>query len=124
MVLDSWRSFFVFDAEPELTPREALSEFVRVKLDYALEQPELSRIFTMEVLSGGARLVQLGASGPVSQTQPPLARAEDPAWARTMILEVGEGMAASEFAARDLERRCRRCPARFACPLQPEGQQR
>ena len=56
MVLDSWRSFFVFDAEPELTPREALSEFVRVKLDYALEQPELSRIFTMEVLSGGARL--------------------------------------------------------------------
>ena len=75
-------------------------------------------------LSGGARLVQLGASGPVAQTQPPLARAEDPAWARTMILEVGEGMAASEFAARDLERRCRRCPARFACPLQPEGQQR
>ena len=56
MVLDSWRSFFVSDAEPELTPRQALSEFVRVKLDYALEQPELSRIFTMEVLSGGARL--------------------------------------------------------------------
>lgn len=38
MVLYSWRSFFVFDTEPELTPREALSEFVRVKLDYALEQ--------------------------------------------------------------------------------------
>tara|TARA_Y100000758_G_scaffold153751_1_gene109100 strand:+ start:510 stop:938 length:429 start_codon:yes stop_codon:yes gene_type:complete len=56
MVLDSWRSFFVFDAEPELRPGEALSEFVRVKLDYALAQPELSRIFTMEVLSGGARL--------------------------------------------------------------------
>ena len=56
MVLDSWRNFFVFDAEPELTPREALSDFVRVKLDYALENPELSRIFTMEVLSGGARL--------------------------------------------------------------------
>ena len=46
----------MFDAEPELTPREALSEFVRVQLDYALEQPELSRIFTMKVLSGGARL--------------------------------------------------------------------
>lgn len=56
MVLDSWRSFFVFDSAAEQSPREALSEFVRVKLDYALENPELSRIFTMEVLSGGARL--------------------------------------------------------------------
>ena len=66
MVLDSWRSFFVFDAEPELTPREALSEFVRVKLDYALEQPELSRIFTMEVLSGGARLKGGGVMTPAA----------------------------------------------------------
>jgi len=55
-VLDSWRSFFTFDAVPELSPREALSEFVRVKLDYALDHPALSRIFTMEILSGGARL--------------------------------------------------------------------
>tara|TARA_R110001599_G_scaffold86538_2_gene231964 strand:- start:406 stop:1032 length:627 start_codon:yes stop_codon:yes gene_type:complete len=55
-VLDSWRGFFTFDASPELLPREALGEFVRLKLDYALENPELSRIFTMEILSGGARL--------------------------------------------------------------------
>ncbi len=55
-VLDNWRGFFSFDAQPELSPREALSEFVRLKLDYALEHPELSRIFTMEILSGGARL--------------------------------------------------------------------
>ncbi len=55
-VLDSWRGFFTFDELPELSPREALSEFVRLKLNYALDNPELSRIFTMEVLSGGARL--------------------------------------------------------------------
>lgn len=74
--------------------------------------------------SGGARLVQLGAAGPVAQTQPPLVSGDDPQWARRMIVQVGEGMAAAEFTATDLDRRCRRCAARFACPLQPEGAQR
>lgn len=56
-VLESWRSFFILDADSaSSSPRAALSEFVRVKLAYALEHPQLSRIFTMEVLSGGARL--------------------------------------------------------------------
>ena len=74
--------------------------------------------------SGGARLVQLGASGAVEQAQPPLAEADDPAQARRTIREAAAGMAGAGFTARDLERRCRRCPARFACPLQPEGASR
>ncbi|ANS80416.1 ATP-dependent DNA helicase [Serinicoccus hydrothermalis] len=74
--------------------------------------------------SGGARLVQLGASGAVEQAQAALVDAEDPDRARRTILEAAAGMAGADFTARDLERRCRRCPARFACPLQPEGQGR
>ncbi|OLT39682.1 hypothetical protein BJF86_07495 [Serinicoccus sp. CNJ-927] len=74
--------------------------------------------------SGGARLVQLGASGAVEQAQPPLGEADDPAHARRTIREAAAGMAGAGFTARDLERRCRRCPARFACPLQPEGASR
>lgn len=74
--------------------------------------------------SGGARLVQLGASGPVAQQQRPLSEASDPDSARRLILEVGEGMRGAAFTARDLERRCRTCAARFACPLQPEGSER
>lgn len=75
-------------------------------------------------VSGGARLIQLGAPGPVERGQEALSEDDDPTWARRMILQVGEGMSSAEFEARDLERRCRRCPARFACPLQPEGRQR
>lgn len=74
--------------------------------------------------SGGALLVQLGATGAIERDQQALAGTDDPDWARRMVLEVGEGMAGARFTARDLERRCRRCPARFACPLQPEGRQR
>ena len=74
--------------------------------------------------SGGARLVQLGASGPVAQQQRALADGPDPDAARRLVLEVGAGMRGATFTAHDLERRCRTCPARFACPLQPEGAQR
>ncbi|WP_238148863.1 ATP-dependent helicase [Serinicoccus sediminis] len=75
-------------------------------------------------VSGGARLVQLGAPGRVEQAQPPLMASEDPDWALVAIQGAASRMAGAEFTARDLERRCRRCPARFACPLQPEGGQR
>lgn len=75
-------------------------------------------------VSGGARLVQLGADGPVEQEQTPLAGRDDPDAARRLVLQVGVGMRGASFVAHDLERRCRSCPARFACPLQPEGAQR
>ena len=80
--------------------------------------------FEAGTTSGGARLVQLGASGPVAQEQQPLADRPDQDAARRLVLEVGAGMRGSTFVAHDLERRCRTCPARFACPLQPEGAQR
>lgn len=74
--------------------------------------------------SGGARLVQLGAKGPVAQEQAPVGEQDDPGRARRSLLQAGAGMRGAVFEAHDLERRCRTCPARFACPLQPEGSQR
>ncbi|WNL41636.1 TetR family transcriptional regulator C-terminal domain-containing protein [Halomonas sp. PAMB 3264] len=55
-VLDSWRTIFSFDAHPDMSARDSISTFVRLKFRFALENPELSRIFTMEILSGGERL--------------------------------------------------------------------
>lgn len=74
--------------------------------------------------SGGARLVQLGTSGPVAQTQGALEEQDDPGWARRLLLEAGAGMSAGSFAAQDMDRGCRTCPARFSCPIVPEGGQR
>ncbi len=74
--------------------------------------------------SGGARLVQLGAPGKVEQSQPPLTSGDDPQWALSTIQDAATRMAGAEFTAWDQERACRRCPARFACPLQPEGRER
>jgi RecB family exonuclease len=74
--------------------------------------------------SGGAELVHLGATGPVTQAQPAVGDDDDPGWAREMVLRVGTGMAGHRFAAHDLGQRCRSCAARFSCPLQPEGQGR
>lgn len=74
--------------------------------------------------SGGARLVQLGASGPVAQVQAALGDTSDPERGLRRVLQVGAGMRGDAFTAKNLERRCRTCPARFACPLQPEGTQR
>lgn len=80
--------------------------------------------FEAGTTSGGARLVQLGASGPVAQEQGPVGGRTDPDAARRLVLQTGAGMRGATFVAHDLERRCRTCPARFACPLQPEGAQR
>lgn len=75
--------------------------------------------------SGGAALVNLGIKErEVTQAQAPLSDTDDPGWARKMLLEAGAGMAGHRFPAHDQGQRCRRCPARFSCPLQPEGQAR
>tara|TARA_B100001113_G_C21021291_1_gene583645 strand:- start:22 stop:783 length:762 start_codon:yes stop_codon:yes gene_type:complete len=55
-VLNAWADFFSFDETPGSEPAEELKKFIKMKLDYALDHPQLSRIFTMEILSGGARL--------------------------------------------------------------------
>lgn len=54
-VLGGWSSAFVFDADSD-DPRTVLGGYVRKKLDYALDNPGLSRIFTTEVLGGGRNL--------------------------------------------------------------------
>jgi RecB family exonuclease len=75
--------------------------------------------------SGGAQLVNLGTGEKqVTQAQPPVAESDDPGWAHAMVRTAARGMAGSTFPAHDLGQRCRRCPARFCCPLQPEGRQR
>lgn len=51
-VLNVWADIIQFD--PTLSEPEAvLSRYIRNKMHFSFEQPELSRIFTSEVLSGG-----------------------------------------------------------------------
>ena len=54
-VLDDWASAFAFETAAE-SPREVLARYVRRKLDYAIDHPGLSRLFTSEVLGGGEHL--------------------------------------------------------------------
>ncbi len=54
-VLNAWAELFVFDAQSD-DPREVLAAYIRKKLQYAFDNPELSRIYTREVLSGGPNL--------------------------------------------------------------------
>ena len=70
--------------------------------------------------SAGAALLQLGkAAGAQAtlQVQPALTADDEPAWARALLEEVAEGMAADRFEARFGEG-CRTCPAFDSCPLQ------
>ena len=56
-LLEAWSAAFAFD--PALDdPAQIIGNYVRRKLDYALDNPALSRIFTNEVLGGGLRLNQ------------------------------------------------------------------
>jgi superfamily I DNA/RNA helicase/RecB family exonuclease len=75
-------------------------------------------------VSGGAALVQLGTShaGAQEQTQPPLASADDPGWAKTLVRETARTMAASTFHA-VVNKKCRNCPVRRACPVSGQGRQ-
>ena len=74
--------------------------------------------------SGGAQLVFLGTgASAVLRTQEPLGPEVDgPSWARTMVDQVADRMAASTFeaTANDL---CDRCPVRRSCPVRGEGGQ-
>ncbi|ASR55140.1 DNA helicase [Cellulomonas sp. PSBB021] len=74
--------------------------------------------------SAGAQLVYLGTgrAGTV-RDQPALGPEDDgPSWARVLVDEVAQKMAASAFtaSANDL---CDRCPVRRSCPVRPEGGQ-
>lgn len=73
--------------------------------------------------SAGAALVLIGGNskGATVREQPPLAKAEDPQWARTMVQQVAVGSAGSEFPAQ-IGDWCRTCPVAYSCPAQGEGQ--
>jgi RecB family exonuclease len=75
-------------------------------------------------VSGGAVLVQLGSKNLrlKVQGQPPLADADDPAWAAELLERAADGMAGAEFAATASEL-CRVCPVAVTCPLQQAGRQ-
>ncbi|HEY1486675.1 MAG TPA: ATP-dependent DNA helicase [Micromonosporaceae bacterium] len=75
-------------------------------------------------VSGGAALVQLGTqhAGAQEQVQPPLSEAEDPGWARELVKETARTMAASTFHA-VVNKKCRNCPVRRACPVSGQGRQ-
>jgi TetR/AcrR family transcriptional regulator len=61
-VLNGWSGAFIFDSDSD-DPKKVLSNYVRKKLDYALDNPGLSRIFTTEVLGGGRREVHSAEGG-------------------------------------------------------------
>lgn len=55
-LFSAWKQFSSFDQLAESDPINTLKNYIEVKLRFAFEQPELSRIFTSELLSGGQRL--------------------------------------------------------------------
>lgn len=54
-VLYDWKVVFSFDDHGN-NPGRVLSDYIRKKLDHAFDSPEISRIFTREVLDGGRNL--------------------------------------------------------------------
>ncbi|WP_081680876.1 ATP-dependent DNA helicase [Cellulomonas sp. URHD0024] len=76
------------------------------------------------VTSGGAQLVYLGTgAAAATRVQPALGpETDEPSWARVMVDQVADRMAASTFeaTANDL---CDRCPVRRSCPARGEGGQ-
>jgi TetR/AcrR family transcriptional regulator len=56
-LMTSWEKMFEFDEELE-QPNEILTRYIREKLAFTFKNPELSRIFTTELLSGGHRLAR------------------------------------------------------------------
>lgn len=54
-VLHDWKVVFSFE-ESASDPGKVLALYIRQKLDHAFDKPEMSRIFTREVLDGGRNL--------------------------------------------------------------------
>nr|WP_323495800.1 MULTISPECIES: TetR/AcrR family transcriptional regulator [unclassified Variovorax] len=54
-VLHDWKVVFAFEDHAK-DPGPVLGDYIRKKLDHAFDNPEISRIFTREVLDGGRNL--------------------------------------------------------------------
>jgi TetR/AcrR family transcriptional regulator len=78
-LMEVWMKLVEFDDELD-TPRDILARYIREKLTYSFENPELSRIFTTELLSGGHRLEAFW-SGAISRTDSTIAVIHK--WVRT-----------------------------------------
>jgi RecB family exonuclease len=73
--------------------------------------------------SGGARLVQLGATvKQIEQSQAPLEGGADPDWIRHELEYVARRMHGAQFSA-TVNSYCGNCDVAAACPLMPNGKQ-
>ena len=91
----------------------------------ATESGAFDQLTGGERRSGGATLVQLQAHSrgeAREQQQPPLAAADDPGWAATLLAGTAERMSGAQFAAQP-STWCGFCPARPSCPAHPDGAQ-
>ena len=57
-LFDAWGEIFEFDSQKSSTPADIISHYIDLKLNFALQNKELSRIFTLEIISGGKSLSQ------------------------------------------------------------------
>ena len=105
--------------DAELTSHPQLAAY-----QLAVEHGAFDGITAGERRSGGARLLQLRAynGGVREQAQQPLADADDPAWAASMVAKAADGMAGAVFTA-ERTSWCGFCPARPSCPAHPDGEQ-
>lgn len=55
LIFSRWEKLFILSDESH-TPAQVIADYVRQKLNFALQEPELSRVFTHELISGGLRL--------------------------------------------------------------------
>lgn len=55
IVFRYWANLITFDTE-SMNPVQVLTQYIRQKLEFSFTHPELSRIFTTELLSGAQRL--------------------------------------------------------------------
>ena len=100
--------------------------------DDAAEHPQLAAYqvaveagaFPEGSASGGAEILAVGTShaGAAVRVQPPLAEADDPMWAESLVREAATAMAASTFRA-VVNDSCPYCAVRTSCPLSGKGRQ-
>lgn len=56
-IIELWdRTFNTLTAEDD--PAQALSRYIRAKMEFSRQQPQASRVFAMEIISGGACLTE------------------------------------------------------------------
>ncbi len=103
----------------------------KVKADEVHQHPQLSAYqvaveagaFGEGERSGGARLVQLAASGKdPEQRQGPLADSDDPQWIHREIARIAARLRGTEFTA-VINPGCGHCDLQHCCPLFPNGRQ-